>query len=37
MEANRKEIYRYLGFGRAEPDERTVGIVEEVLAELEKK
>ena len=37
MEANRKEIYRYLGFGRAEPDERTVGLVEEVLAELEKK
>ena len=34
-EVNRREVYRYLGLGRHEPDERTALLVEESLVELE--
>lgn len=34
MEVNRREIYRYLGLGGKEPDERTRELVESCLAEL---
>lgn len=36
LEVNRREVYRYLGLHRHEPDERTERLVEEALAELEK-
>lgn len=35
MNVNHREIYRYLGLGSKEPDERTSGLVESCLAELE--
>ena len=35
LEVNRREVYRYLGLGRHEPDERTALLVEESLVELE--
>ena len=34
-EVNRREVYRYLGLGRHDPDERTALLVEESLVELE--
>lgn len=34
MEINRKEIYRYLGYGKHEADEAVANLVEECLAEL---
>lgn len=34
MEINRREIYRYLGYGRNEADEAVTNLVEECLAEL---
>lgn len=34
MEIDRKELYRYLGYGRTVPDERTRAEAEECLAEL---
>ena len=34
MEVNRREIYRYLGFGRTNPEERTRILVENCLEEL---
>lgn len=36
MEWNRKEIYRYLGYGRQQPDERVCKTVEEMIILLEK-
>lgn len=36
MEINRKEIYRYLGYGRNEADETVTTLVEECLSELMK-
>ena len=36
LQVNRREIFRYLGYGRTEPDQRTADRVEEALAELEK-
>lgn len=37
MEINRNEIFRYLGYGRAEADERTKELAESCLKELEKE
>ena len=34
MEINRKEILRYLGYGRTEPDVRVTALVEECINEL---
>lgn len=34
MEVNRREIYRYLGLGRTEPDERTKELTESCIEEL---
>lgn len=36
MEVNRREIYRYLGYGSHTPDEHTVELVEKCISELEK-
>lgn len=36
MEWNRKEIYRYLGYGRVIPDDTVYGKVEEMITLLEK-
>lgn len=36
IEVNRREIYRYLGLSRHEPDERTARLAEECLAELQE-
>lgn len=34
MEVNRREIYRYLGYGKTEPDERTKELTEDCIEEL---
>ncbi|MCI8949740.1 MAG: Vitamin B12 dependent methionine synthase activation subunit [Lachnospiraceae bacterium] len=36
MDADRKEIFRYLGYGRAEPDEKMKDFVEDCVKELEQ-
>lgn len=36
MELNRREIYRYLGYGAAEPDERIKQIIEDCIAQLSR-
>lgn len=37
MEVNRREIFRYLGYGRTEPDERIRALAESCLEELEQE
>ena len=37
MEVNRREIFRYLGYGRTEPDERIRTLAESCLEELEQE
>ncbi len=37
MEISRKEIFRYLGYGRTEPDSRVKDLAESCIAELERE
>lgn len=36
MDADRKEIFRYLGYGKAQPDEKMADFVEDCIKELEQ-
>ena len=37
MEINRKEVFRYLGYGRTEPDSQIKDLAESCIAELERE